>query len=219
MSSPFLQPCIWILRSCEIWELFKMVSFSYLALFPFLFFLLMPVLLCSLRTNCTALTFFRKNQTEALMGKNDKTYFNNWGNPLGNLISWNFCVRLIWIHLHKCPSISPRSCIPRGILKECSLPSASHFCQNLKLIGAILGFCYQVQCRCAGQQVLADGFTLFHSMLFFQGSTTSRSPMPECGLGARHEEQDHYVQNQASYLGCWKLKFMLTSWVIQGHMN
>lgn len=170
-----------------------MVSFSYLALFPFIFiFLLMPVLLCSLRTNCTALTFFRKNETQALMGKNDKTYFNNQGNPLGNLISWNFCLRLIWIHLHKCPSISPRSCIPRGILKECSMPSEAIFARTWSSLVLFWDF---VACSSAGAQVSRcwqmDSVSL--DVKFFQGNTTSRSPMPECGLGARHEEQDYYV--------------------------
>lgn len=65
------------------------------------FFFLTPVLLCSLRTNCTAVTFFRKYQTQALTGKNDKTYFDNRGNHLGNLISCSVWVKLIWIHLDK----------------------------------------------------------------------------------------------------------------------
>lgn len=167
-SSPFLQPRIWILRSCDnlgviLNGLIQLLGF----VFSF-FFLLM--LFCSLRTNCTAVSFFRKNQMQALKKKNFETYFNNRENPLGNLISWNFWIKLIWIHLYRYPSISPRSCIPRGILKGCSMSSVSHFCQTLKLPRAVLGFCYKLQCRCTGQQMLTNGLTLLHSVLgFFKG--------------------------------------------------
>lgn len=67
----------------------------------------------------------------------------------------------------------------------------------------------------------ADKWTNFASLNvgFFQGNATSRAPVPVWGVEVRHEEQGYYVENQASYLACWKLKFMLTSWVIQGHIN
>lgn len=85
ISSPFLQPCIWILWSCDSLGVIQnslIQGFFGLFFFPF-YFLLMPVLLCPLRTNCTAASFFRKNQMQALMGKMIKHILTTEGIPWG----------------------------------------------------------------------------------------------------------------------------------------
>lgn len=181
ISSPFLQPCIWILWSCDSLGVIQNSLIQVFWAF-FLSFLFSPNACAALSSenqlHCSE--FFQEKSNASFNGKNDKTYFNNWRNPLGNLISWNFWDKLIWIQLYKYPSISPRSCIPRGILKECSMSSASCFCQNLKLISAISGFCYKLQCRCTGQQMLTNGLTLLHSMLGLSRGMQQADPQCLC---------------------------------------
>lgn len=77
-----------------IWELFKMVSFSYLALVFPSFFLLM---LCSLRTNCTAVSFLQeksnadfKKEIMKLILTTQRIPWGTWS-PETSGLNWSGC--------------------------------------------------------------------------------------------------------------------------------
>lgn len=149
LAPPFFSLVYEFCDLVTIWELFKTVSFNYFALFSFLLFPNACAALSS-KNQLYCSDFFRKNQTQALTGKNDKTYFNNRGNLVRNLISWNFWVKLIWIHLYKYPSISPRSCIPGGGLQECIMSSHAIFARTWSSLVLVWDF---VTNSSAGAQV------------------------------------------------------------------